>query len=57
MDSKAQQNIKQGQLTLIRGYSKVVPRRHRVTREAMADRLLHTSNMVLKINSTLIIEL
>ena len=42
MDSKAQQNIKQGQLTLIRGYSKVVPRRHRVTREAMADRLLHT---------------
>ena len=42
MDSKAQQNIKQGQLTLIRGYSKVIPRRHRVTREAMADRLLHT---------------
>ena len=47
MDSKAQQNIKQGQLTLIRGYSKVVPRRHRVTREAMADRLLHTDVLFL----------
>ena len=42
MDSKAQLNKEQRRQGLIKGHSQVVPRRHRVTGEAMGDMPLQT---------------